>query len=118
LPKDSNILSDRNRHLAGRLANSRKHPLHCSVREIRVVIDTGKVLRSVTNDLDAPVQELQYIYKQRWQIRTVLSMGPSNPRSQALLASPKMLCAFRFRGRGIDRLSPLALGPGGSKRRS
>ncbi|MGH9808383.1 MAG: transposase, partial [Terriglobia bacterium] len=38
------------------------------VREIRVVIDTGKVLRIVTNDLDAPADEIADIYKQRWQI--------------------------------------------------
>ena len=65
---DSNILSDCIGHLPGRLAGSRKNPLQVPVREIRVVIDTGKVLRIVTNDLDAPANEIAGIYKQRWQI--------------------------------------------------
>ena len=30
--------------------------------------ETGKVLRIVTNDLDAPAQEIADLYKQRWQI--------------------------------------------------
>src|SRR5882757_4916867 len=68
VPKDSNILSDRIGHLPARLASSRKNPLQVPVREIRVVIDTGKVLRIVTNDLDAPAEEIADIYKQRWQI--------------------------------------------------
>ncbi len=38
------------------------------MREIRVIIDTGKMLRIVTNDLDAPAQEIADLYKQRWQI--------------------------------------------------
>ena len=66
--KDSDILSDRIGHLPTRLANSRKNPLQMPVREIRMTIDTGKVLRIVTNDLDAPAQEIADLYKQRWQI--------------------------------------------------
>lgn len=66
--QDSNILSDRIGHLPARLASSRKNPLQVPVREIRVIIETGKVLRIVTNDLDAPAQEIADLYKQRWQI--------------------------------------------------
>jgi IS4 transposase len=68
VPQGSNILSDRIGHLPARLAASRKNPLQVPVRELRVVIDTGKVLRIVTNDLDAPAQEIADLYKQRWQI--------------------------------------------------
>lgn len=68
VPADSNILSDRIGHLPARLASSRKNPLQVPVREIRLVIDTGKVLRIVTNDLDASADEIADIYKQRWQI--------------------------------------------------
>ena len=68
VPNDSNILSDRIGYLPGRLAASRKNPLQVPVREIRVVTETGKVLRIVTNDLDAPAQEIADLYKQRWQI--------------------------------------------------
>lgn len=68
VPKDSNILSDRIGHLPARRANSRKSPLQVPVREIAVRIDTGKVLRIVSNDLDAPAKEIADIYKQRWEI--------------------------------------------------
>jgi IS4 transposase len=68
VPKRGNIVSDRIGHLPARLATSRKNPLQVPVREIRVIIDTGKMLRIVTNDLDAPAQEIADLYKQRWQI--------------------------------------------------
>jgi IS4 transposase len=68
VPKDSNILSDRIGHLPARLANSRKNPMQVAVRELRVLIETGKMLRIVTNDLDAPAEEIAALYKQRWQI--------------------------------------------------
>jgi hypothetical protein len=64
----SNILSDRIGHLPQRMARSRKNPFQDPVREIRVTIETGKVLRILTNDLDAPAQEIADIYKRRWQI--------------------------------------------------
>jgi IS4 transposase len=38
------------------------------VREIRVRIATSKVLRILSNDLDAPAQEIAALYKRRWQI--------------------------------------------------
>lgn len=68
VPRSSNIVSDRIGHLPARLANSRKNPLQVPVREITVIIDTGKLLRIVTNDLDAQAQEIADLYKQRWQI--------------------------------------------------
>jgi IS4 transposase len=68
VPKHSNILSDRIGYLPARLARSRKNPLQVPVRELRVIIDTGKELRIVTNDLDAPAKEIADLYKQRWQI--------------------------------------------------
>ena len=66
--RDSNILSDRIGCLPPRLASSRNNPLQVPVREIRVINETGKVLRIVTNDLDAPAEEIAELYKQRWQI--------------------------------------------------
>jgi IS4 transposase len=68
VPTDSNILSDRIGHLPARLAKSRNNPLQVPVREIRVIIDTGKILRIVTNDIDAAAEEIADLYKQRWQI--------------------------------------------------
>jgi hypothetical protein len=63
-----NILSDRIGFLPERLAASRRNPLQVAVREICVRIDTGKVLRIVTNDIDASAQEIADLYKQRWEI--------------------------------------------------
>lgn len=68
VPTGSNILSDRIGRLPARLAKSRNNPLQVPVREVRVIIDTGKILRIVTNDLDAPAEEIADLYKQRWQI--------------------------------------------------
>ncbi|ATN37084.1 IS4 family transposase (plasmid) [Rhizobium sp. ACO-34A] len=62
------ILSDRIGHLPKRMAGSRRNPFHRQVREITVRISTGKVIRLVTNDLDAPAQEIAGLYKQRWRI--------------------------------------------------
>jgi hypothetical protein len=62
------ILSDRIGRLPRRLAFSRNNPFHDPVREICVVIETGKVLRILSNDLDAPAEEIAVLYKRRWKI--------------------------------------------------
>jgi hypothetical protein len=66
--KDGNMISDRIGYLPARLAASRRNPLQVPVREVRVTTDTGKMLRIVTNDLDASAEEIADLYKQRWQI--------------------------------------------------
>ncbi len=38
------------------------------MREVRVTLDTGKVLRILSNDLDAPAQQIADLYKRRWAI--------------------------------------------------
>jgi len=68
VPPGSSILSDRTGHLPGRLAASRKNPMSGRVREIKVKIETGKVLRIFTNDLTASAQEIADLYKRRWAI--------------------------------------------------
>ncbi len=68
LPPGSPILSDRIGHLPARMARSRKNPFADPVREVRVKTDTGKELRILTNDLDAPADEIAGLYKQRWQV--------------------------------------------------
>ncbi|MEJ8574159.1 IS4 family transposase [Microbaculum marinum] len=65
---DSAILSDRIGLLPRRMARSRKNPFADPVREITVRIATGKIIRILTNDLDAPASEIAHLYKQRWQI--------------------------------------------------
>jgi hypothetical protein len=64
----SSILSDRTGYLPKRLAASRKNPMSCLVREVRIVIETGKMLRIFTNDLTASAQEIADLYKRRWAI--------------------------------------------------
>lgn len=64
----SSILSDRTGRLPKRLAASRNNPMSGLVREIQVVIQTGKVLRIFTNDLIATAQEIADLYKRRWAI--------------------------------------------------
>jgi hypothetical protein len=65
---DGAILSDRIGHLNRRIGGGKPNPYTAPVREVRVRIDTGKVLRLVTNDLDAPADEIAALYKRRWQI--------------------------------------------------
>ena len=66
--KAAGIVSDRIGLLPQRLAGHRRNPFQDPVREVVVRIDTGKVIRLVTNDLDAPAGEIAALYKQRWQI--------------------------------------------------
>ena len=68
VPPGSSILSDRTGHLPKRLAASRKNPMSGLVREIQVVIETGKVLRIFTNDLAASAQKIADLYRRRWAI--------------------------------------------------
>jgi hypothetical protein len=68
LQPGSSVLSDRIGFLPGRQAKSRKNPMQVAVREVIVMTDTGKRLRILTNDLDAPAQEIADLYKRRWQI--------------------------------------------------
>src|SRR5215469_1452991 len=68
LPSDSNILSDRIGFLPARQGSGRCNPMQDAVREVRVVTDTGKVLRILSNDLDAPAQEITDLYRRRWAI--------------------------------------------------
>jgi transposase len=67
-PADGSILSDRIGLLPQRLSYRRKNPFGDPVREIRVRIDTGKILRILSNDLDAPAAEIAALYKRRWAI--------------------------------------------------
>src|SRR5271166_6276669 len=62
--KDGPILSDR----IGYLAASRTNPFQAPVREIRVRIESGKILRILSNDIDATADEIAALYKRRWQI--------------------------------------------------
>jgi IS4 transposase len=68
LPEGSEVLSDRIGHLPERQARNRKNPFQDPVREVRVATETGTILRLLSNDLDAPAQEIADLYKRRWAI--------------------------------------------------
>ena len=68
IPQGCLVLSDRIGHLPARQARSRRNPFQDPVRELRVRTETGKILRILTNDLDAPADEIAKLYKRRWQI--------------------------------------------------
>ena len=68
VPEGGNILSDRIGLLPQRQARSRKNPFSEPVREVTVETDTGKVLRILSNDLDAPAADIAALYKRRWAI--------------------------------------------------
>lgn len=67
-PSDSNILSDRIGLLPKRRSKGRANPFSDPVREIRVETESGKILRVMTNDLDAPAEEIAGLYRRRWAI--------------------------------------------------
>ena len=68
LEPGSTVLSDRIGFLPARQAMNRKNPMQDAVREIVVRTEAGETLRLLTNDLDAPAQEIADLYKRRWQI--------------------------------------------------
>jgi hypothetical protein len=68
LPPGSTPLSDRFGFLPARQAMNRRNPMQDAVREIVVRTDAGQTLRLLTNDLDAPAQEIADLYKRRWKI--------------------------------------------------
>src|ERR1700719_3641731 len=63
-----NILSDRIGFLPARQAKSRRNPMQDAVREGRGPTNTGKLLRILSNDLDASAQEIADLYRRRWAI--------------------------------------------------
>jgi hypothetical protein len=67
--KDGPILADRIVRVRARLGHTRKHPFRDrNLREIHVVIETGKTLRLVTNDLVSPAEVIADFYQARWEI--------------------------------------------------
>jgi Transposase DDE domain/Domain of unknown function (DUF4372) len=66
--KKGRIVADRTVRLPERLKGTRTHPLACDLREIHVVIETGKLLRIISNDLTSPAETIADLYKTRWQI--------------------------------------------------
>ncbi len=68
LPPGSALLGDRTGFLPARQAMNRRNPMQDAVREIVVRTESGETLRLMTNDLDAPAQEIADLYRRRWRI--------------------------------------------------
>ena len=65
---DGPVVADRVALLSKRLAASRQNPFDKPVRLVDVRIDSGREITLVSNDLNAPAEEIAALYKQRWQI--------------------------------------------------
>jgi hypothetical protein len=81
------ILSDRIGFLPKRQAKSRRNPFQKPVREIRVRIETGKILRVLTNDLNASAQEIADLYKRRWAIELFFRWVKQNLKIRKFLGT-------------------------------
>lgn len=68
VPQGEAILSDRIGRLPRRQAKNRRNPMSALVREVRVQTESGKILRILSNDLDASAREIADLYKRRWAI--------------------------------------------------
>jgi hypothetical protein len=87
VPEDGDILSDRIGLLPQRMAATRRNPMADPVREITVRIKTGKTIHLITNDLDAPAQEIADLYKERWQIELFFKWVKQNLKIRRFLGN-------------------------------
>jgi len=87
IAKDGAILSDRVGDLPARQAKNRKNPYHDPVREVRVKIETGKILRLLSNDLDASAEEIAALYKRRWAIELFFRWVKQNLKIKKFLGA-------------------------------
>ena len=86
-PEGGDILSDHIGLLPQRQAKSRRNPFSDPVREVRVRTDAGKILRILSNDLDAPAQEIADLYKRRWAIELFFRWVKQNLRIKHFLGT-------------------------------
>jgi len=85
--EDGAILSDRVGYLPARQAKNRKNPFGEPVREVRVRIETGKILRILSNDLDASAEEIAGLYKRRWEIELFFRWVKQNLKIKKFLGT-------------------------------
>ena len=81
------ILADRIARLSTRLASSRSNPFDKPVRLVTVRIDSGRVITLVSNDLDAPAEEIAALYKQRWQVELFFKWVKQNLKIRHFLGA-------------------------------
>jgi hypothetical protein len=51
---------------------------------VRVKLDSGKVLRILSNDLEAPAQQIADLYKRRWRTSRAAMRSPRTSRAHAI----------------------------------
>jgi hypothetical protein len=85
LAPGTRVMSDRIGFLPARQAKARKNPMADAVREIVVVTDSGKTLRLLSNDLDAPADEIADLYKRRWLIELFFRLMKQTLRIKRLI---------------------------------
>jgi hypothetical protein len=68
VPPGGPILADRFGTLPQRQTHCRRNPMNVEMREIEVRIETGTVIRVVTNDLTSSARTIADLYKRRWAI--------------------------------------------------
>lgn len=81
------IISDTIMRLPKRFKDTRKHPLACDLREVHVVIETGKTLRIVSNDMTSPAVVIAGLYKTRWQIELFFRWAKQTLRIKKFLGT-------------------------------
>ena len=84
-----------------------QEPDEDAVREIVVKTQTGKTLRLLTNDLDAPADEIADLYKRRWQIELFFRADEADVQDHEVHRAVGKRGAHPDR-RGADRLSSAA----------
>ena len=98
------IIADRVIRLAGRLAGNRRNPLDRPLREVHVRIDTGKILRLVSNDLEAPGPGDRRALQDALADRAVLPLGQADPQDPPL---PRHLRTTPCEPRSPSHSSPI-----------
>lgn len=86
-PLGKDILSDKRGFLRKRIGYGRNNPFTDPVREITLRIQSGKILRLVTNDLESPAREIAELYKKRWQIELFFKWIKQNLKIKRFLGT-------------------------------
>jgi Transposase DDE domain/Domain of unknown function (DUF4372) len=82
------VTADRVVRMSWRMTANRRNPLaDVPLREIEVVLQTGKRLRIVCNDLEAPATEIAELYKTRWQIELFFRWVKQNLKMRRFLGT-------------------------------
>lgn len=83
------VKSDRIVAVDGRRKSARgHHPLAgIRLREVTVVIETGRVLRLLTNDLDSPAGRIAELHKTRWQVELFFRWVKQNLKIKRFLGT-------------------------------